>query len=304
MLELLSEGASARVLAKKLGYSEGTMRVYLHNLYRVIGVRNKTQAVIWHLARVKASEAPASVAPPPEIHSGAVLGDMALGEDLYTALGAMGSFLGPYGPMWEVGLRLKGAPLDENSNARRNRSRGLWRALLKGDFAHGKALHDDGTAERLAVDAPSEAVLLDCLLLIGGYTGAAEKLMARLADKRQGAARMSAREASLLRALHGALDMNDGAGLSGLHALAAEGARAPAVRQLAMVALYYAYKARRDLDRARSVAGALWAEAESVRHELEAMGVRPLGRDLSLPRAAKPGARQAIPAREKAAVTR
>ena len=44
MLELLAEGASARVIAKKLGYSEGTMRVYLHNLYRAIGVRNKTEA--------------------------------------------------------------------------------------------------------------------------------------------------------------------------------------------------------------------------------------------------------------------
>ena len=51
LLELLAEGASARVIAKKLGYSEGTMRVYLHNLYRAIGVRNKTEAVIWHLHR-------------------------------------------------------------------------------------------------------------------------------------------------------------------------------------------------------------------------------------------------------------
>ena len=53
MLELLAEGASARIVARKLGYSEGTTRVYLHNLYRAIGVRNKTEAVIWHLGRVR-----------------------------------------------------------------------------------------------------------------------------------------------------------------------------------------------------------------------------------------------------------
>ncbi len=303
MLQLLCEGASARIIARKLGYSEGTMRVYLHNLYRAIGVRNKTQAVIWHLARVRAREATAP-APVQEIHSGAVFGDMALAEGLYAALGAMGSFLGPYGHMWEVGLRLKGAPLDEQSAGRRARSRDLWCALLRGDFAHGKALYEEGAAERLLAEAPSDAVLLDCLLLIGGYTSAAEKLMVRLTDKRKGAAGLTAREANLLRALRDTLDLNDSEGLSTLHALAVEGARAPVVRQLAMVALYYAYKARRDLDRARGTAGAIWAEAESTRRELEAMGVRPLGRDLSLPRPAKPGARPAVPVREKAAVTR
>ena len=36
MLELLAEGASARVVARKMHYSEGTIRVYLHNLYKTI----------------------------------------------------------------------------------------------------------------------------------------------------------------------------------------------------------------------------------------------------------------------------
>ena len=42
---------AASALAKELGYQEGTMRVYLHNLYRKIGVGNKTEAVIWYLKR-------------------------------------------------------------------------------------------------------------------------------------------------------------------------------------------------------------------------------------------------------------
>ena len=227
---------------------------------------------------------------------------MALDEGLYAALGAIGLLPRPLWAHVGSGPAPEGHAARRESAARRAQSRDLWNALLKGDFARGKALHDQDAAERLLVDAPSDAVLLDCLLLIGGYTGAADKLMARLADKRKGAAGISTREASLLRALRDALDAGNGAGLSVLHGLAGESGRGPAVRQLAIVALYYAYKARRDFDRARATAGAVWAEAESVRRELEAMGVRPLGHDLSLPRPGKAAAKSTVPAREKAAV--
>ncbi len=138
MLELLAQGASSRVVAKKLGYSEGTTRVYLHKLYKTIGVRNKTEAVIWQLNRVRAQEEPpAAAAPPPPAmvaRAGHSFGEMALAEDLYTALGVMSSFLGPYGHVWEAGMRLKGDTPDAKLAARRAQSRLLWRALLKGDF--------------------------------------------------------------------------------------------------------------------------------------------------------------------------
>jgi hypothetical protein len=68
--------------------------------------------------------------------------------------------------------------------------------------------------------------------------------------------------------------------------------------------LFHAYKARKDLDRARGAANAIWGAAEAARQQLEAMGVRPLGRDMSLPRPAKSGARETSPAREKVAATR
>jgi hypothetical protein len=71
-----------------------------------------------------------------------------------------------------------------------------------------------------------------------------------------------------------------------------------------MVMLFHAYKARKDLDRARGTANAVWAAAEAARQHLEAMGVRPLGRDMSLPRPAKGGVREAGAAREKVAATR
>ncbi len=313
MLELLSEGASARVIARKLGYSEGTTRVYLHNLYRQIGVRNKTEAVIWYLNRSRAQEphpashpmpAPAMGAQPAgtDVSRAMTLGDMALAEDLYTALGAMGSFLGPFGHVWEAGLRLKGEALDENLLVKRAQSRLLWRALLKGDFAYGKLLHDEGIAERLVQESPSDALLVACLLLLGGYSSAYGRFSAPLLLKRKGAAGITAREAALLRAVHDALEGD--AGLTALHEIAADNGRPPMVKQTAMAALFHVYRMRRDADRARATASAVWADAESARQQLEAMGVRPLPREHALPRLVRAGAKEAAPGREKATVTR
>jgi len=312
MLELLSEGASARVVARKLGYSEGTTRVYLHNLYRQIGVRNKTEAVIWYLNRSRSQEPPRAaptlptpaVAPQttgPEIGKAVTLGDMALVEDLYIALGAMGSFLGPYGHVWEAALRLKGESLDEKAITKRAQSRLLWRALLKGDFAYGKRLNDEGIAERLLQDSPSDAFLVACLLLLGGYSSAYDRLSASLLMKRKGAGGVTAREAALLRAVKESLESE--VEVASLHEIAAENSRAPVVKQVAMAALFHVYRIRRDADRARATANAVWAEAESARQQLEAMGVKPLDREHSLPRLARAGSRETAP-RERSAVTR
>lgn len=309
MLELLAEGASARVLAKKLGYSEGTMRVYLHNLYRAIGVRNKTEAVIWHLHRAPAATSaslpsPAPMPPaPPAVAAANSFGDMALAEDLYTALGIMGSFVGPYGQLWEAGLRLKGTAMDESLLAQRAQSRLLWRALLKGDFAYGKLLHDDGHAERVALQSATDATTIVCLLALGGYSAAAQRLISSLGDKRKAAAAVAGREMTLMRAVADAMDGRDDASSSSLHALAVEKGRAPALRQLAMAALFHVYRSRKQLDRARQTADALWAEAETARQQLEATGVRPLAREFSIPAPGTPALAGATGAR-KAALTR
>jgi DNA-binding CsgD family transcriptional regulator len=303
MLELLSQGASAQVIARKLGYSEGTMRVYLHNLYKVIGVRNKTEAVIWHLNRTQARTAVPAEPPPSMPVAGESFAEMAMGEDLYTALGVMSSFLGPYGHMWEAGLRLKGGAIDDKLLARRAQARLLWRALLRGDFAYGKFLHDEQVGERLAFDAPSDAVLLAALLQIGGYSSAAERLTGQLGQKRKGVPGISPREATLLRSLNHALYGTDSAALSSLYQLATENGM-PILKQVAMVTLFHAYRARRDLDRARATANAIWAEAETARQQLDAMGVRPLGRETPLPCPTKSVVREPGYARERVAATR
>jgi hypothetical protein len=227
---------------------------------------------------------------------------MALAASLHAALGVMGTFLGPYGRVWEVGARLKGGATDEKTVVRRAQSRLLWRALLQGDFAYGKRLSDDELGARLVHEAPSEAVLLALLLLIGGYSGAAQRLTVPLGRKRRGVVGISSREATLLASLRDALDGDDAA-LVGIYQVASENASPPLLRQVASVTLFYAYKARKDLDRARAAANAIWAQSEAARHELEAMGVRPLVRDAAIPRPGKV-TRESSPTREKAAASR
>lgn len=299
MLELLAEGASAREVAKKMGYSEGTTRVYLHNLYKAIGVRNKTEAAIWQLSRTRAA---ATLAREPEPASAPAatresFGDMALAEDLYTALGVMSTFLGPYGHVWEAGLRLKGQSIDEKGVMRRAQARLLWRALLKGDFGYAKTLSDEGIAERMLLDQPSDAVLIACVLTIGGFSAAAQRLAVQLNHRRKSAVGISQRESNLLAAVEGAMGANAEAGLAALHHVA-ESPNAPILRQIAMACLFHAYRARRDSARAHATANAIWSEAEKTRQQLEAMGVRPLAREAALPHPTRSLAR--IPGRDKA----
>lgn len=299
MLELLANGASNRDVAVQMGYQEGTMRVYLHYLYRKIGVANRTEAVVWYLRR--------GVAPPvPLLENGVrdqgsedIFGDMALQEDLFTALGVMSAFIGPYSKVWDVGFRLKGGEIDPATRSRRERSRRLWRALLKGDWSYGKRLYDADMGAAMLVDAPSDAVLLAVVLLLGGFSGAAERVIAQLTQRRKGGSSASPREAALVQALREALDGNV-AHLAHLRELAGSKTTTPVLKQLAMAVLFHADAARKDLEGARSSANALWGEAEAARQNLQAMGERPFGGARSAQSTAKAGAKRAG-AREKAA---
>jgi len=73
---------------------------------------------------------------------------------------------------------------------------------------------------------------------------------------------------------------------------AAEGSTSQSARQLAMVMLFHAARVRRDHERARQVAGALWAESEAARKELQAMGDSALGAPRTAATAAKAGTRE------------
>jgi DNA-binding CsgD family transcriptional regulator len=302
MLELLSTGAGSREIAKEMGYQEGTMRVYLHNLYRKIGVGNKTEAVVWYLKRLgamppEAGTAGAAAAPVlAQRGSDDPLGDMALAESLHATLGAMGLFLGPYSRQWEVGVRLSGETPDPAKHAQRARARALWTALMKGDFARAKAMHDADDSVATWIESIGDAVLLAALLAIGGYSDAARQFAAKLTDRRRSYGHLSPRESTLLRTLFEALAGDEAA--IGRLTKAADAAGMGGNRQLALVLLFHVFRTLKDEPRARASVHALWNEAEAVRKELHLMGDRPLGSG----RPAAASAPQArVAAREKAA---
>jgi hypothetical protein len=301
MLELLATGASNRDVAEQLGYQEGTIRVYLSNLYKKIGVANKTEAVVWLLSRRDTAQAAAVAAADSgyaEPSSGDLLGDMALQDNLFIALGVMSTLIGPYSYVWEVGMRLRGEEPDDQARFRRQRSRTLWRALLSGDWSFGKRQFDADGAAGLIVDSPSDAVMLASLLIAGGYSSAADRLAGQLTQKRKAGTAVSPREATMLRALRAALEGNED-GLAQLQELANEKAASPALKQIAMVLIFHTHAVRRDFERARVAANAVWAEAESARQQLQAMGERPLGVAKPAPAAQKSPKR--VVAKEKAA---
>jgi len=51
LLKLLAQGKRDRVIASELGIAEQTVRNELHTLYRKLGVRNRTGAVIKAIRR-------------------------------------------------------------------------------------------------------------------------------------------------------------------------------------------------------------------------------------------------------------
>ncbi|QJR14506.1 LuxR C-terminal-related transcriptional regulator [Usitatibacter palustris] len=268
MLELLADGATSRRMAETLGFRDGTMRVYLHQLYRKLGVANRSEAAVWFVNRNRGDLAKAAPAREAKA-SGDLFGDAAIAEGLYGALGVMSVFVGPCGLVWEVGLRMRGKTMDAALEERRDRTRALWRALLRGDFAFGKHAYDEDL-DRTRAD-PTNAVLLAILLRIGGYSAAAERVSARIQDRRKAGPAPSARETNLLRAVTTAIDGGD---LTALSRLASDKASDP-TKHVALCALFHVNRASRDHDRARIAANALWTEAGSTRKQLEAMGEKP-----------------------------
>lgn len=300
MLELLSRGESSREIARHMGYREGTMRVYLHELYRKLGVANKTNAVIWYLDRTRESgtvAARAGAAPGPGAEE--AFGDFARRTSLGAALGVMSVFVGGHGRLWEAGQRLKGVALDETADARRRESRRIWEALLAGEFGLAKAMLDTGHAEIVLGDSPPDGVTLAAMLVIGGYTGRAEKFLQQVARRRKAGHGATARELAFLRLLLEAFEKASDDALAGVHHLAHESGPASGLKHLALVALHYAWIARGDEDRARAAAHEVWRQAESIRAQLEAMGERPLGRETANAAPSRGGREQVRAALEK-----
>ena len=291
ILELLSQGGTSKSMALNLGYKEGTMRVYMHHLYRKLGVNSKTRAVTWYLANASrdVDGSPEDTTPARGPAGDETFGDMALRTSLLASLGVMSMFFGAYGRMWEVATRLKGGMVDASTEQIRRTSRQLWEALLAGDFAQGKRLYDRGVTPKLFVDSPPDCLLVAIMLLVGGYSNAADQVIIQLKRREKGRLGISGNEYKMVRALRDALNPQSGNGdnaLASLYHLAAENTSQPVFKHVVMSSLFYTYKERQDLERARGTANAIWAEAEGVRQHLQAMGEKPLYKDASLPQPA------------------
>ena len=291
MLELLAQGGTSKSMAENMGYKEGTMRVYMHHLYRKLGVNSKTRAVTWYLANASRN-VDASVAPVAANGPGGeeTFGDMALRTNLFAALGAMSMFFGAHGRMWEVATRLKGGAMDASADQLRRTSRQLWEALLAGDFAYGKRLYDRGVTPKLFIDSPQDCLLVAMMLLIGGYSNAADQVINQLKRREKGRLGISANEHKLIRTLRDALDRqseHNESAVACLHHMATEKNAQQVFKHIAMTSLFYAHSQRQDLESARGTADAIWGETESVRQQLEAMGEKPLAKTTTLPVPAK-----------------
>jgi DNA-binding CsgD family transcriptional regulator len=266
ILELLVTGASSKAIAAQLGYKDGTTRVYLHALYKRIGVSNKTSAVTWYLDLQRAGSVDSS-----KPASAETFGDRAIQSDLYSSLGMMEVFLGPYGKMWDMLTSLEGD--GDRAQELRCRSRQLWNAFVRGDFREAARYYDREGSAKLFVESPSDSVVLAASLLLGGYTARATKVTASLKLKRDGSIGITPDEKAALAAIGDFVEEIDAdVALGALHRLADRGLRRPVFRHFLIVALFHAYCFRNDVARARDVANVVWAEAEAARVHLRSMG--------------------------------
>jgi DNA-binding CsgD family transcriptional regulator len=244
LLELASEGMSSRLIAAAMGYQEGTIRVYLHQLYKKLGVHGKTGAAVWYLNhQQRLAEPAAAVLATSEIQDPAAR--LALEEGLFVMLGAAGVCVGPA----NAGGKGREAS-EQTAEARR-----IWRAMLDLDLVFGKRMIERKIHVIRELDSFA-ALSLWALLAIGGMTSspAVKRL---LFDRR--VARPSRRAVQFVSALDKAVSR--GGALDDLLRLAFDRRSLGDARQLALVSLFHVSMDKRHLETAQRAARELWDEA-------------------------------------------
>jgi DNA-binding CsgD family transcriptional regulator len=253
LLELILKGSSGRAIAQSLGYKEGTTRVYLHSLYKRIGVKSKTSAATWYLdATAAKSDAPTQ----PTVSS---FGDMALGRGLLDALGFLASRVGPYGSLTELPAASK-SRIGSPSMQAMTLTRSLWESLLAGNFAEGKRQYDGGALTKLLVESPSGAVVLALCLVLGGYTSSAKKALAALPPHRGGTLGATTNDLRLVRAAFDAVEKSSSVAVAALIALAGDDSDRPEHRHIVLATLFHIYRMQDDAASAKATAHVIWQE--------------------------------------------
>jgi DNA-binding CsgD family transcriptional regulator len=261
LLELLGKGLSNQEIARRLGYRHGSIRVYLHNLYKKLGVEGKTAAAVWFME----SAANAATTVPAGDES---VGDMALRTNLLTTLGAMSLLIGPYGKLWHVASRLKAQAPDPSNYENRQRCRPLWEALLRGDFAYGSKTLEARGRGTAPFRSPMEGLLLALLLRLAGTPRAANRVTALLDEGKH----LGADAAEFLAGVREAVEEKAPSAGERLHRNADRFDAFTPLRHMAVAVLFHVHKAFGEIAKARVAAQTLWAEAEASRQHLKAMG--------------------------------
>jgi DNA-binding CsgD family transcriptional regulator len=276
LLELLAAGLPGKDIAKRMGLSEGTTRVYLHNLYAKIKVKGRAEAMVLHnreRATTVRSEMDKLATRPRELlrKPDETAGDIAVRAGLLSSLGAMACFLGPHARSWEISMRLKGRAMDEDLIHRREVSRRMWEALLCGDWFHAKRAAENGTVADLLLSSPADYAVACCMLSLGGFHLAGP--MIKLHEGRGTVSHILKKSESNLVQVTLAWSLSkDGSVADFLSGqLKAFAANAP-FKHLAMVTAYFLCIERKDQSGAVKIANALWKEAESQRQHLLDMG--------------------------------
>ncbi|MBL8515209.1 MAG: helix-turn-helix transcriptional regulator [Betaproteobacteria bacterium] len=276
LLELLAAGLPGKDIAKKLDLSEGTTRVYLHNLYAKIGVKGRAEAMVLH-NRAKAAEvrnkletlAAGALVAPRKLDESA--GDIAVRTGLLSSLGAMSCFLGPHSRAWEISVRLKGETMGDDLRRRRMDSRRLWEALLGGDWPYAKQAAENGAIADFLIASPADYAVACCMLALGGFQVAGE--MIKLHEGRGGALHMLKKsESNLVQMTLASSLSKDGPASDFLRSQLKAFATNLPFKHLAMVVAYHLCLKRKDENGAVEIANALWKEAESQRQHLLEMG--------------------------------
>ncbi len=302
ILELLARGLSNGEIAEQLGYQAGTMRVYLHTIYSKIGVRSKTAAVLWYFSQRKQTEAASAKASPGSpTPIGESFGSIVLRTGLLPALGVMATFIGPYSRSWEVSVRLQSVALTERDHELRMRSRMLWDALLRGDWQYAKSLFDNGNTTSVVLDSPFDGVVLAAMLLIGGYSASADRVMEQLSPSKRGAPGAKAGEIKLLSILRNSFTLGKAAELDEISRLAETHAANRLFKQLAMTCAFYTYQFCKDPQQAGLCADAIWAEADDIRQHLLEIGEQVLPTTARLPEQVTAPTRQIVNQKEQIA---
>ncbi|MCA2998450.1 MAG: hypothetical protein ING75_07585 [Rhodocyclaceae bacterium] len=261
MLELLSRGTRGREVAASLGYKEGTARVYLHAMYKRIGVNNKTAAATWYSDRRDGRTQRETIPIVP-----ATMAAFALQHGLHQALGATSVFLGPHS-LGETAAPTKPTLVGQPQNAKMmQKTRELWNSFVAGRFEVGKSAFDQAIMAQLFVSEPEGVILLAAHLASGGYSVSAQLARKEIRLKRSAKICASDLEIEALTAMSAAADGKKRGACDRLVEIgdAARKKRNGHLEQLVLVALFHLYRAQGANDKAEAVISTLFNLAKQA----------------------------------------